>query len=265
LIWPTSKARWQPERQQFFQRSRRLREGELGLGRGRARRLAGHSGAPDLLDRRLYGRALHRINITNLQSPAADIFFGTPGNTNLITQANTYHGWFLGGGMEAQLTILPRGWFVRSEYRYASYDSATLPIIKHRDRPGERRRRLSDRPDHQAGRADDPQRDRLQVQLERPGGREILIDARLFRSSWPAKAGHPVIADANRSRSWCRSVRAGRQIRSRAYLSFWHERDLPVTTMSAVRGKAVLQCDLRGIIEDAAYDLCRRRNWAGGA
>jgi outer membrane immunogenic protein len=69
------------------------------------------------------------INITNLQSPAANIFFGIPGNTNLITQANTYHGWFLGGGMEAQLTILPRGWFVRSEYRYASYDSATLPII----------------------------------------------------------------------------------------------------------------------------------------
>jgi outer membrane immunogenic protein len=69
------------------------------------------------------------INIGNLQSPAADIFFGTPGNSNLITQANSYHGWFLGGGMEAQLTILPRGWFVRSEYRYASYDSATLPII----------------------------------------------------------------------------------------------------------------------------------------
>ena len=38
-------------------------------------------------------------------------------------------GWFLGGGMEAQLTILPPGWFVRSEYRYASYDSATLPIF----------------------------------------------------------------------------------------------------------------------------------------
>jgi outer membrane immunogenic protein len=69
------------------------------------------------------------ISINTLQSPAANIFFGVPGVTNLSTPANTYHGWFLGGGMEAQLTILPPGWFVRSEYRYASYDSATLPII----------------------------------------------------------------------------------------------------------------------------------------
>jgi outer membrane immunogenic protein len=69
------------------------------------------------------------IDIGSLQSPAANIFLGAPAATNLVTQANAYRGWFLGGGMEAQLTILPRGWFVRSEYRYASYDSATLPII----------------------------------------------------------------------------------------------------------------------------------------
>jgi outer membrane immunogenic protein len=46
------------------------------------------------------------------------------------TQSNAYHGWFLGGGMETQLTFLPiRGLFVRSEYDYASYNNATSPII----------------------------------------------------------------------------------------------------------------------------------------
>jgi outer membrane immunogenic protein len=41
--------------------------------------------------------------------------------------ANTYHGWFTGGGVETQVTSVP-GLFFNTEYRYASYDSATLPI-----------------------------------------------------------------------------------------------------------------------------------------
>lgn len=43
--------------------------------------------------------------------------------------ANTYHGWFVGGGLEYQVTFLPiRGLFLRSEYNYASYDGAALPM-----------------------------------------------------------------------------------------------------------------------------------------
>ncbi len=45
--------------------------------------------------------------------------------------ANTYRGWFLGGGTEYALNFawLPiHGLFWRNEYRYSSYNSATLPI-----------------------------------------------------------------------------------------------------------------------------------------
>jgi outer membrane immunogenic protein len=56
-----------------------------------------------------------------------DLGIGTP-----IGQiaAHTYNGWFLGGGLETQVTLLPvRGLFFNTEYRYASYQSATTPII----------------------------------------------------------------------------------------------------------------------------------------
>ena len=46
--------------------------------------------------------------------------------------SQTYSGWFLGGGTEYALNFswLPiHGLFWRNEYRYASYDSATIPII----------------------------------------------------------------------------------------------------------------------------------------
>jgi outer membrane immunogenic protein len=45
--------------------------------------------------------------------------------------ANTYHGWFIGGGTEYALgSIIPiSGLFWRSEYRYASYQAADLPIL----------------------------------------------------------------------------------------------------------------------------------------
>jgi len=42
--------------------------------------------------------------------------------------ANTYNGWFLGSGAEYFLQRLP-GLFWRSEYRYASYGSADIPIV----------------------------------------------------------------------------------------------------------------------------------------
>jgi outer membrane immunogenic protein len=44
--------------------------------------------------------------------------------------AQTYSGWFIGGGAEYALTWLPiPGVFWRSEYRYASYESANVPML----------------------------------------------------------------------------------------------------------------------------------------
>ncbi len=55
----------------------------------------------------------------NLTSGAA---FGS------ATPAFTKTGWFLGGGTETTLTpFLPTGWFLRSEYRYSSYGTSTVP------------------------------------------------------------------------------------------------------------------------------------------
>jgi opacity protein-like surface antigen len=47
-----------------------------------------------------------------------------------MTAAHTHQGWFLGGGFEYQLTFLPiHGLYGRTEYRYSSYNSATLPMF----------------------------------------------------------------------------------------------------------------------------------------
>jgi outer membrane immunogenic protein len=64
------------------------------------------------------------ISITGLSAgPGAGILA-------LMTTAHTYQGWFLGGGFEYQLTFLPvHGLYGRTEYRYASYNSATLPTF----------------------------------------------------------------------------------------------------------------------------------------
>jgi outer membrane immunogenic protein len=40
--------------------------------------------------------------------------------------SHTYSGWFFGSGLEAALPFFGNGWFVRAEYRYASYGSTTL-------------------------------------------------------------------------------------------------------------------------------------------
>jgi outer membrane immunogenic protein len=51
-----------------------------------------------------------------------------------VIGAHTYNGWFLGGGTEISLSgffglPLPSGLFLRSEYRYSSYNGADLPIL----------------------------------------------------------------------------------------------------------------------------------------
>ncbi len=58
-------------------------------------------------------------------------FSFVPGGASPFTmQAQTYRGWFIGGGMEFALTVLPiPGFFWRNEYRYSSYQSADLPVL----------------------------------------------------------------------------------------------------------------------------------------
>ncbi len=51
----------------------------------------------------------------------------TPGAPTGITAAShNYSGYFMGGGVEAPLTMIGPGWFVRSEYRRATYKGADL-------------------------------------------------------------------------------------------------------------------------------------------
>jgi len=47
--------------------------------------------------------------------------------SNFAFPSHNYNGWFLGSGFEYQFTWLPvQGLFLRTEYRYASYNSADL-------------------------------------------------------------------------------------------------------------------------------------------
>lgn len=53
------------------------------------------------------------------------------GVATVTTPANTYHGWFLGGGTEYALNFdwLPiQGLFWRNEYRFSEYQSDNLPV-----------------------------------------------------------------------------------------------------------------------------------------
>ena len=45
-----------------------------------------------------------------------------------FTPANTYNGWFIGSGFEYAFAWLP-GLFLKTEYRFSSYNTANLPII----------------------------------------------------------------------------------------------------------------------------------------
>ena len=43
--------------------------------------------------------------------------------------ANTYNGWFLGSGFDYAISVLPSGFFLRSEYRYSTYQAADLSLL----------------------------------------------------------------------------------------------------------------------------------------
>lgn len=57
-------------------------------------------------------------NVT-LSVPAPGVAFST-------VAPHTYDGWFVGGGVETTLPVLGPGWFMRSEYRFSDYNSASL-------------------------------------------------------------------------------------------------------------------------------------------
>jgi outer membrane immunogenic protein len=64
-----------------------------------------------------------QINYNSLTPPAVSLGLDTP--------AQTYHGWFLGGGYEYALSsVVPiNGLFWRTEYRFADYQGADIPIV----------------------------------------------------------------------------------------------------------------------------------------
>lgn len=68
---------------------------------------------------------------TSAQFSGSAMFNGFTGPpTGSSTQSFTANGWFVGGGVENSfdlLGMLPKGFFLRTEYRYASYGNKTLP------------------------------------------------------------------------------------------------------------------------------------------
>jgi outer membrane immunogenic protein len=60
-----------------------------------------------------------------------DILFGANGTPQgFFTPSNTYNGWFLGSGFEYSFDWLPiSGLFLKTEYRFSTFNTANLPII----------------------------------------------------------------------------------------------------------------------------------------
>ncbi len=52
-----------------------------------------------------------------------------PGVAFSTVAPHTYDGWFVGGGVETTVPMLGPGWFMRSEYRFSDYDSASLANV----------------------------------------------------------------------------------------------------------------------------------------
>lgn len=98
----------------------------------------GYAITPSVLTYADAGFTEARFNGVNL----APIIGGLPIGTVGALPAHDYNGWFLGGGFETSLSSflpgLPTGLFLRTEYRYADYQSANLsyaiagvPLVAH--------------------------------------------------------------------------------------------------------------------------------------
>jgi opacity protein-like surface antigen len=91
------------------------------MGRRRPNRLPSDANCADLFRWRLYAGALQFGHVQHGYPP-----FGPAG---FFIDAHTYGGWFLGSGFEYAVSILPTGFFLKSEYRYSTYQAADLPIL----------------------------------------------------------------------------------------------------------------------------------------
>ena len=62
-----------------------------------------------------------QVNVNFLTPPFGSAGFNAP--------AQTYNGWFLGSGFDYAVSILPAGFFLRSEYRYSTYQTTDVPLV----------------------------------------------------------------------------------------------------------------------------------------
>jgi outer membrane immunogenic protein len=85
----------------------------------------GYLVTPSLLTYVDGGYTQTRFSPINFLTPLA-----APVATGLTLSGHTYNGWFIGGGTEYALNFLPiHGLFWRTEYRYADYQAADVPIV----------------------------------------------------------------------------------------------------------------------------------------
>ncbi len=92
------------------------------MGRGRACRLADHAHDLDLLNGGYSGAHFDSFAVDNLTMVTP------PPAMGFSVASHNYNGWFIGTGVEGQLPFFGKGWFIRTEYRYADYGETTLPV-----------------------------------------------------------------------------------------------------------------------------------------
>ncbi len=59
----------------------------------------------------------------------ASAIIGQPLGGTLSMGEQTYNGWFIGGGWEYQLSFLPQGFTLKTEYRYSQFDAVDIPLV----------------------------------------------------------------------------------------------------------------------------------------
>jgi outer membrane immunogenic protein len=65
----------------------------------------------------------------NLSGVGYNLAIAGGGPTGISLAAQTYNGWFIGGGFEYALDWLPvSGIFIKTEYRYSQFSTANVPI-----------------------------------------------------------------------------------------------------------------------------------------
>jgi len=89
---------------------------------------AGWLVTPQILSYVNGGYTQAHFSSANMVSNAFGVPLQPPVGTLVSTiPSQTYSGWFIGGGVETKLPWFGDGWFTRTEYRFASYGSKTLP------------------------------------------------------------------------------------------------------------------------------------------